>query len=269
MTLHHKVSLQKKLSRSGGQDTEPGGSGFVLAGGPGRVTDQPLEHGQIVEKAAAAAFRQATTGMRPVARIALGDIDEACFLQHLKMTAEIAVGQPAELLQVGESQSLGVRHQRGQKAEPGLLVNDAIETVIGKRRAVRFSLRHRFLRKQNAGGRPSVTDRPRTAGPSSMATARGFGLPGATPWSRTRNTRRRQRRPCAATIGPKRISRAPPAVATDRAASTASPERTSRASPPAGRLPRRPAETVRSPGASRRRRDPKDAAASATASRSR
>src|SRR5229473_3292973 len=177
MTLHHKVSLQKKLCRSGGQDTEPGGSGFGLA----RVTNQPLEHGQIVEKAASAAFRQATTGMRPVALITLGDVDEACFLQHLKMAAEIAVGQPAELLQVGESQSLGMRDQRGQKAEPGLLVNDAIETVIGERCVVRFSLRHRFLRKQNAAGRPSVTGRPRTAGPSSMATARGFGLPAATP----------------------------------------------------------------------------------------
>src|ERR1700674_732416 len=172
---------KKKLSRSGGQDTEPVGSGFVLARGLGRVTDQPLEHGQIVEKAAAAAFRQAATGMRPVSLIALGDVDEAGFLQHLKMTAEIAVRQPAELLQVGESQSLGMRDQRGQKAEPGLLVNDAIETVIGERRVVRFSLRHRFLRKQNAGARPSATGRLRTAGPSSMATARGFGLPAARP----------------------------------------------------------------------------------------
>src|SRR6266481_7977195 len=100
MTLHHKVPLQKKLCGSGGQDTEPRGGGFVLARGPGRVTDQPLEHGQVVEKAAAAAFREATTGVRPVALIAFGDVDEACFLQHLKMTAEIAVGQPAELLQV-------------------------------------------------------------------------------------------------------------------------------------------------------------------------
>src|SRR6185436_11228179 len=117
--------------------------------GLGGVADELLEHGEIVEKAAAPDPGQATTGVRTIALIALGDLDQAGFLEHLEMTAEVAVCEPAELLEIGEGQALGMRHERSQEPEPGPLVNDPVETVIGERRVARFSRRHRFLRTRS------------------------------------------------------------------------------------------------------------------------
>src|SRR6266566_9526155 len=97
--------LSKKGRRSGRKDAELACAGVLLACSPGRVADQPLKHGEIIEKAAAADFCKPTAGMRPVALVALGHFDQPCFLQHLKMAAEIAIGQAAELLEVGEGQS--------------------------------------------------------------------------------------------------------------------------------------------------------------------
>src|SRR5262245_6547709 len=126
--------LSKKRRRSGGVNTESDRRGVFLAGGLRRVTNQPLKHGQIVEKAAAANFRKAAARVRPVALVAFGDLDQPGFLEHLQMTAEIAVGESAELLEISESQSLGMCHERGQQPEPGLFVNDTIEAVVGERR---------------------------------------------------------------------------------------------------------------------------------------
>ena len=56
--------------------SRPSGGAF-LAGGLGGVAHQPLEHGEIVEKAAAAGFGQAAGGVRSVALVALGDFDQA------------------------------------------------------------------------------------------------------------------------------------------------------------------------------------------------
>src|SRR6266436_4787375 len=98
--------LSKKGRRSGRKDAELACAGVLLACSSGRVADQPLQHGEIIEKAAAANFCKPTAGMRPVALVALGYFDQSSFLQHLKMAAEVAVGQPAELLEVGEGQSL-------------------------------------------------------------------------------------------------------------------------------------------------------------------
>ena len=76
---------------------------------------RPFQHGEIIEKAAAAGFGQAATGMRPVAFIAFGDLHEAGLLQHLEVPAQIAVGQAAKLPEIGESQAFRMRHQRGQQ----------------------------------------------------------------------------------------------------------------------------------------------------------
>src|SRR5947209_14300789 len=99
--------------------------------------------------------------MRPIAFIALGDVDETRLLQHLQMTAEIAVGQSAEQLEIGERQSFRMRHQRSQEPKPRLLVDDAVETVVGERCAV--SLRHRPLPRQSTGSPPSATGPRQTA----------------------------------------------------------------------------------------------------------
>ena len=71
--LHYKVSLQKKAS--GGEDSKSGNRHVLFSGGLGGIADQAFQHGEVVEKAAAAAFGQAATGMRTVAFIALDDFD--------------------------------------------------------------------------------------------------------------------------------------------------------------------------------------------------
>ena len=55
----------------------------------------PLQDGEIVEEAAAAGRREPASGVRPVALVALGDVDEAGVLQDRQVAAEIAVGQRA------------------------------------------------------------------------------------------------------------------------------------------------------------------------------
>ena len=57
--------------------------GVFLAGGLRRVTNQPLKHRQIVEKAAAANFRKTATRVRSVALLAFGHFDQPGLLKHL------------------------------------------------------------------------------------------------------------------------------------------------------------------------------------------
>ena len=79
---------------------------MVLLGRLGRVADHALQHGEILEEAAASGGGEAAGGLGPVAVVALADLDEARLLQHLEMAAEIAVREAAELLQVGEGEPL-------------------------------------------------------------------------------------------------------------------------------------------------------------------
>ena len=60
------------------------------------------------------------------------DLDDAIVLQHLEVPAQVTVGQPAELLQIAERQTLGIGDQRRQYAEPRLLVDDTIEPLVGE-----------------------------------------------------------------------------------------------------------------------------------------
>ena len=64
-------------------NTESGRRGVFLAGGLRCVTNEPLEHGQIVEKAAAANFGKAAARVRSIALVAFGDLDQPGFLEHL------------------------------------------------------------------------------------------------------------------------------------------------------------------------------------------
>src|SRR5262249_28597991 len=107
--------------------------------------------------------------------IALDDVDEAGLLQHLQMAAEIAVGEAAELLEISKGEPFRMRHQRSQQTEPRLLMDDAVEAVIGEWRGGQISLRHHGLRKRNTTARRAATGRSRRAVPWSRATARGFG----------------------------------------------------------------------------------------------
>ena len=62
----------------------------------------------------------------------LPDLDEAGLVEHLEVPAEVAVGQVAEFLEVGEDDAAGVGDQRGHDAQPGLLVEDALQPLVGE-----------------------------------------------------------------------------------------------------------------------------------------
>ena len=64
-------------------NAESGRRGVLLAGGLCRVTNQPLKHGQIVEKAAAANFGKAAARVGSIALVAFDDFDQPGFLEHL------------------------------------------------------------------------------------------------------------------------------------------------------------------------------------------
>src|SRR5258708_937739 len=82
------------------------------------IPHQPLQHREILQEPAPARFGQATTRVRAVALITFGDLDKPGFLQHLKVTAEITVGETAQLPEITERQSLGVGHERREQAKP-------------------------------------------------------------------------------------------------------------------------------------------------------
>src|SRR5271165_2268861 len=92
------TKLPSKKMTSSRQDAEPRQGALLLARRLGGVAHQPFQHGEIVEKAAAAGLGEAARRVGTVALIALGDLDQARLLQHLQMARQIAVGQPAELL---------------------------------------------------------------------------------------------------------------------------------------------------------------------------
>src|SRR5262249_2818741 len=76
-----KFPCQKKSPlSSGAKDAEPRIGGVFLPGSLGRIADEAFEHGEIFEKAAAAVLGQAATGVRSIALVPFGDLDQAGFL---------------------------------------------------------------------------------------------------------------------------------------------------------------------------------------------
>jgi hypothetical protein len=59
-------------------------------------------------------------------------VNHLVFFKNAEVTAEVAVGESAELFEVVEGQALGVRDERGENAEPRALVDDAIKAFIGE-----------------------------------------------------------------------------------------------------------------------------------------
>jgi hypothetical protein len=70
--------------------------------------------------------------LRPASFESLPHFHERGLAQHVEMTAEIAVGERAESAQLGELQTVGMRDERRQDAEPRLFVQRAIESFISK-----------------------------------------------------------------------------------------------------------------------------------------
>ena len=99
-------------------------------GGGGGVGDHRLEHGDVLLEPLAAVRRQAAERLRAVVLHALPDLDEPRLLQHLQLAAQVAVGERAQRLEVVEQQARVVARERREDAEPGLLVDDALEAVV-------------------------------------------------------------------------------------------------------------------------------------------
>ena len=71
------------------------------------VLDDGLEHVDVLEEPAAAVVGDPAEGLRPVLVEALPDLDEAGLVEHLEVPAEVAVGEVAQLLEVGEDHARG------------------------------------------------------------------------------------------------------------------------------------------------------------------
>src|SRR5712675_2455722 len=61
-----------------------------------------FKHGQIFKIAGAALPRDAADGLWSIAIETFGNLDQAGILENLEVTAEIAVGQAAQLLEIAE-----------------------------------------------------------------------------------------------------------------------------------------------------------------------
>src|SRR5262249_50646094 len=96
-------------------------------------------------------------------------------MKHLKMTAQIAVGQGTLLLQVRENQSGRMGRQRRHDAQARLLVDDAFQPFIGET-AARFldfvsKVRHGPAPKSNTAPPRRRAGRCRTGRPLPTAKA--------------------------------------------------------------------------------------------------
>src|SRR5713101_6907622 len=182
---------------------------FVLAG-RGRVTHNLLQHLDVFEIAAAPEGRDPAHRLWPVVVETLRDLHHPRFLQNLQMPAQVAVAQRAQLLQVVETQPLGMRDQRSENAEARPLVDQSIQPFVRE-----AALAPLFLfRTANLRSIHSIAEQPhravvriRMAEPSAMATACAARakMPGTQ--ARLADTSRRQHTWLAAESAPTRKRR--------------------------------------------------------------
>src|SRR5271157_5762564 len=96
------------------------------------VLDHGLEDVDVLEEPAATLVGDPAKGLRAILVEPFPDLDEAGLVEDLEMTAEVAVGQVAQLLEVREDDAARVGDQRGHDAEPGLLVEDSLQALVSK-----------------------------------------------------------------------------------------------------------------------------------------
>ena len=75
---------------------------------------------------------QAAECLRSLAFEAFPDFNQACVPEDIEMTAQIAVGEAAQCLQIGEQPSFALSQERGRHPEPRALVHRAIECLVGE-----------------------------------------------------------------------------------------------------------------------------------------
>src|SRR5262249_22697330 len=89
---------------------------------------------------------------------------------RLEVVGGVGVGGGAQLRPVVEAETLRVRRQGCDDAQPGLLVDDAVQAVVSEapRRVNRFVLvfRHRCVPMSSTAPPPRTVGRRRTARPS-------------------------------------------------------------------------------------------------------
>lgn len=89
------------------------------------VADDVFEDVDVLKEPGSTRGGEAAEGLRSVVLIALPDLDEPGLMENLKVSTEVAVSQGAQILEVGEDQSLGVSDQRRENSQSRLLVEDA------------------------------------------------------------------------------------------------------------------------------------------------
>ena len=114
------------------------------AGGPGRsrivrcsvwnarVVDDAFQFGEVGEESAFSRCGEGDARLGTGGRQGAVDLDQTGFVKNVKVPAEVAVGQRAQLFQLGEEQSLRLRGQGHEDAGAGLLVQDAVEAVVAE-----------------------------------------------------------------------------------------------------------------------------------------
>src|SRR5262249_37942834 len=100
--------------------------------GVGRVPHYLLQHFQVVEISLPSFGSDPADGLRAVVIVAFLDLDESGLAERVKMSAQIAVGEPAHLLQIAEDQALRVGHERCEHAQARLLVDHAVEPFVSE-----------------------------------------------------------------------------------------------------------------------------------------
>src|SRR6201998_2292283 len=129
-TLQCKVNKQKKSGPRGGEVLEQGGYGWFGLGAACGVSDYLFKCGEVFEVAFAAGRGDAACGLRAIAVVAAHDFDHFCFFENAEMSAEIAVSECAELLEIVEGEAFGVGDKRSEHAEARAFVDDAIEAFV-------------------------------------------------------------------------------------------------------------------------------------------
>ena len=180
------------------------------AGGLEGVLDDGFEDVDVFEEPAPAVVGEPAEGLGAVVVESLPDLDEAGLVQDLEVPAEVAVGEVAEFLQVGEDDAARVGDQRRHDPQPGLLVEDALEALVGepagRLAGLVFSRRHgRAPGCDRARRRPGAGPR-RRAGPWPRGTAPHRRAPGPARPARSPGRRPRPRRSPAAAAGTRRRS---------------------------------------------------------------
>src|ERR1700722_20175556 len=96
----------------------------------GGVQQHLLENREILDVAPATQSRDAARRVRPVVLQAFRNRDQLGRFKPLQMPIEVAVGERAQLFEIAEQQAFRMSDERGEHAQAGALVNDAIQAVV-------------------------------------------------------------------------------------------------------------------------------------------